>query len=446
MQLLHQDFVLNGSTYGPVAKQLENVNFDPGMLRPYTEDDPRSPLYGQRCVHIRTGKMVTNTRYQAGNGQPMTLPEKKSVPVRWLQRQGVNHQVWNAATALRKEEWILLDTQVLRAARYRLRAYADAAKANSFGGFNGMTKMILEHEVMSDPGQAIVDMTGLTPGRRDAPSFQLRGLPLPITHVDFDVDSRFLGISRNSGTPFDTSMGEASGRRVAEAVEKTTIGVQTGVVYGGASTYVGGYDITSQVFGYVNYPQRQTKTGLYRPTGNGRSGTGWVPADTLFDVLACIDQIRLQKFYGPWIIYHSNDWDQYLDRDYFTTTGTGGIQGLATQTLRQRLVAIGEGDGVGDGEKVIMGVRRLDFLFASTPSATTGPGGENLNGTYPFTFIFVQMTPDVMRAINGMDITTIQWEEKGGMLICFKVMCIQVPNPRSDKYGNCGILQATATV
>lgn len=439
MQLLCQDFILNGQGHGEVASMLERVRFDPGMLQPFTETNPESPLRGQRCVTVNTGRMLHRKDPKAPGGFRM-VPEKKTVSTRYLQNQGVHHPVFNAATALRKEEWILLDSQVLRAARYRLRAYADLSKANSFGGFNGMTKMILEHEVMSDPGQAMVDMTGLTPGRRDAPSFQLRGTPLPITHVDFDVDARFLGISRNSGTPFDTSMGEAAGRRVAETVEKTCIGVQTGVVYGGASG-VGGYDQTSQVFGYVNYPARLTKTNLYRPTGNGRSGTGWVPLDTLKDVLACLDTLRANKFYGPWMLYTSNDWDQYMDADYILTGGN-----VATQTLRQRLKAIGEGDGQGDGEVVIQGVRRLDFLFASTPAASTGPGGENLNGTYPFTLLFVQQTPDVARAINGMDITTIQWEEKGGMLICFKVMCIQVPQLRSDRYGNCGILHATATL
>jgi hypothetical protein len=356
-----------------------------------------------------------------------------------LRNQGIDSPVFNA-TALRKEEWIQLDAQVLRAARYRLRAYADLSKANSYGGFNGMTKMILEHETMSDPGYAQVDMTGLTPGRTDSPTFQLEGLPLPITHVDFDFDARRLGISRNSGTPLDTSMGEAAGRRVAETIEKTTIGNQTGVVYGGNSTQVGGYGRTSQVYGYVNFPARLTNSNFYLPTGNGRSGTGWVPADTLKDVLAALDQLRLNKFYGPWVLYTSNDWDQYLDNDYILTGGN-----VATQTLRQRLYAIGEGDGQGNGERVIVGVRRLDFLFASSVKSSTGPGYENVAANYPFTMIFVQMTPDVARAVNGLDITTIQWQEKGGMQICFKVLCIQVPQLRADKYGNCGILHATAT-
>src|SRR5690606_24326448 len=113
------------------------------------------------------------------------------------QRFGV---VINGPTSLRKDEWIQLDQVVLRAARARLRAWSDLASANTFGGFNGMAKLILEHETMSDPGEASVDFDGLTDGRTDAPKFQLEGLPLPITHSDFWFSSRRLAVSRNTGT------------------------------------------------------------------------------------------------------------------------------------------------------------------------------------------------------------------------------------------------------
>jgi hypothetical protein len=56
------------------------------------------------------------------------------------------------------------------------------------------------------------------------------------------------------------------------------------------------------------------------------------------------------------------------------------------------------------------------------------------------------MTPDVARAVDGMGITTVQWESQGGMRLNFKVMCIQVPQIRADFYGNCGLLHFTASV
>jgi hypothetical protein len=322
----------------------------------------------------------------------------------------------------------MLDTVVLRAARYRLRAWADLAAANSFGGFNGMSKMILEHETMSDPGEALVDFDGLTEGRHDEPRFQLEGLPLPITHSDFWFSSRRLAVSRNSGTPLDTTMGEAAARRVGESIEKTTIGISTGVTYGGNSTQTGGYGRTSQVYGYTNFPARLTYTSITAPTAGG-----WSPLSTLKSVLAMRDLLYAGKFYGPFMLYHSNDWDQYLDNDYYVLSSSGAV--APTITLRERLKAI---EGISD-------VKRLDFLFSAAPSASKGPGGENINitGTSPFTLVMVQMTPDVARAVNGMAITTVQWESVGGMRVNFKVMCIQVPQLRADYYGNCGICHGT---
>lgn len=411
------DFIHNGVGIGPLAERMADVRFDPGMLRPFMDTDPNSPTRGKPCVIIN-GKWKYNTK----TGKEERT--KQQVTVNHLQERGFNSPVFNATT-LRKEEWDMLDTVVLRAARFRLRAWADLAAANSFGGFNGMSKLILEHETMSDPGIANVDMDGLAAGQGDTPLFQLQGLPLPITHSDFWFSARRLAVSRNTGTPLDTVMGEAAGRRVAETIEKTLIGTNTGITYGGNSTQVGGYGRASQVYGYTNFTPRLTFTTLTAPTAGG-----WTAATTLKNVLAMRDQLYLNKFYGPFMLYTSNDWDQYMDNDYILTGGN-----VATQTLRERLKSI-EG---------IMDVRRLDFLFAAAPNPAKGPGGEGFTATAtsPFTLLMVQMTPDVARAVNGMDITTVQWETLGGLKLSFKVMCVQVPQLRADYYGNCGLLHAT---
>lgn len=417
-----------GSNYqGGIVDAVSNRQFDPGLRRPYTDSN------GRACVTINTG------RWTVEKGVRRPIREKRTIAevVNNGMLDGMGMSIVLNATALRKEEWIQLDQVVLREARFRLRAWGDLTAANTFGGFNGMSKMILEHETMSDSGEAIVDMDGLTEGRNDSPKFQLEGLPLPITHSDFWYDARRLAISRNTGTPLDTTSGEAAGRRVAEMIEKTLLGVETGVTYGGNSTQVGGYGRTPSVYGYTNFPQRITKTNLYKPTGVGRSGTGWVPADTLKDILAMRDALYLNKFTGPFMLYHSNDWDAYMDADYILTGGN-----VATQTLRKRIKALGSGENANDDDTQILGVRRLDFLM----SAVTAAGDPAaVSTTFPFTLILVQMTPDVCRAVNGMDITTVQWESIGGMRLNFKVMCIQVPQLRASFAGNCGIMQANAS-
>jgi hypothetical protein len=405
------DFVVNGRGQGPVGEVMDGIRYDAGMMQPYFNN------HGQRAVTINTGRMVLNNKTNE------YIPERKEVLVSNLMQQGIYSPVFNA-TSLRKEEWIQLDQVVLRAARQRLRAWADLSAANSFGGFNAMAKETLEHETMSDPGEALVDMDGLSEGRTDSPLFRLQGIPLPITHSDFYFSARKLAQSRNTGTPLDTVQGEAAGRRVAEMIEKTLIGTVTGL-RGTEGPYATGYGYGTggstgsagtrynQVYGYTNYPDRLTKTDLTAPTT-----AGWTPETTVNEVIAMRQQLVDGRFYGPFMLYHSTDWDTYFDGDYYVAKTTGAV--APTQTLRERLQKI---DGIQD-------VRRLDFL----PSSTN-----------PWTLIMVQMTADVAQAINGMDITTVQWESVGGMRLNFKVMCIQVPRLRSDYYGRCGVLHATTS-
>lgn len=378
---MFSDYILNGEGHGAVGQRLAGCYYDAGRLRPFLDSK------GRVCMSVNTGE-----RDEKGG------PVLKNRLLSEMVMNGEAQPVANATT-LRKDEWLMLDKAVVKAARYRLRAWADLAAANSFSGFDGMSKMMLEHETMSDPGEAVVDFDGLTPGRTDAPQYQLEGLPLPITHADFYFSARRLAVSRNTGTPLDTTMAEACGRRVAEMIEQTTIGTIQGPQYGIATSY----GQTPKVYGYTNHPQRTTYTSLNTPTGaNGTT--------ILTDFLACIDALYDAKMYGPYMVYHSTDYSQYLDNLFSTTEPSAG-------TLRSRLLQIPD----------IVDIRRLDYL-------TSG-----------YQLVFVQMTPDVARAVIGMDVTTVQWPTVGGMQLNFKVMAIMVPQIRADYDGNCGVLHATTS-
>lgn len=393
---------------------LDSRNFA-NLRRPFFD------AYDRPVVRVFTGRFTIN------KGQRVAVQETRYIHD--LERRGWRIPITANATTLRKEEWLELDRVVLRAARLRLRAWADIAAANSYGGFNGMAKTTLEHETMSDPGEAIVDMDALTEGRTDAPLFQLEGLPLPITHSDFWYSSRFLAESRNTGTPLDVVSGEAAGRRVGEMIEKTTIGMTTGIT-GTTNTLTGGYGRTPKVYGMINFPARLTMTTLTAPTGSN-------PQQTLADVLTMRQQLYNGRFYGPFMLYHTNDWDTYMDNDYLRAV-VGSTSSIGTtQTLRDRLREIDD----------IQDVRRLDFFFGTVPGATTGnPYSTAYDATLKTTqLVLLQMTPDVVQAVNGLDITTVQWETVGGMKINFKVLAIQVPRYRADYYGNCGIAHGTTS-
>lgn len=373
-----------------------NVINNPAVRRPFFDkkDVPR--------VIINTGEWTRE------KGQ--RVPIKRAVRVIDLIHQGNFDPVLLTANAnsLRKEQWQEMDRVVLLAYRQRLTAWADLAKANTFGGFNGMNRMTLEYEAMSDPGEAVVDMDALSEGTTDSPLFKLRSLPLPITHSDFWFSERRLGISGNNGTPFDVTMAEAGARRIGEAIERSTIGTVSGITYGTQTAGAGTHDGTSTVYGYLTHPDRITKTDMTAPTANG-----WVPDTTYNQILTCIKLMKANGLYGPFQIYYSPDWFEHMSRQYAIAGGNN-----QSTTLQKMVEAI----------PGISGCKELDFMTGQT-----------------FTLIFVQMTSDVARAVNGLDITTLMWPSQGGMRLNFKTMCIKVPQIRSDYTGKCGVLVATTS-
>lgn len=410
------DIVLNGQGHGEVADQIVGqerhtmTRFDPGLLRPYLVNDG----FGRptRCVTINAGP-----RYWCKEKKQFVQP-KVQVPVRKLkEKYDIDVPVHNA-TALRKEEWLRVEDTVIAAARKRLKAWKDLAEANTYGGFDGMSTTILEHETTSDTGSASVDMDGLTDGStNDLPLYQLEGTPLPITHSSFSIPRRLLNTSRVRGQGLDVTQGEIAGRRVAELVEKTTIGVTTGIVYGGASTQTGGYGRTSGVYGYTNFPDRLTYSSIPAPTGNNQSA--------IYDaVLEMLDTLYDANHYGPFMMYHSTDFTRYMNADYGKTytAGTDHAYGFApSMSLRERIKQHND----------IVDVQRLDYMTPALLGST-------------FNIILVDLSnPQIARAINGMDLTTVQWEASGGMKLMFKVMCIYVPQLRADYNGNTGILHGT---
>lgn len=346
------NFVLNGQGHGDVASVLMANNFDAGALRPFIGAD------GQARITVNHG------------GTPQTL-------------------ITNATATLRKDEWVMLDTAVIKAARQRLNVVADLRSAGlQFTVPNGLGKTVLEHEAMSDIGDATVSMDGIREGDRNRPQFDLRSLPLPITHKDFSFSARQIAASRNGGSPLDTTMAEAAARKVAEEIEKLTIGSSTGIAYGGG-----------QVYGFMNYPYRLTK-----------SLTAINPASyytVVNDVLAMRKQSTDKGYFGPWVLYYSPAWYAHMDADYDASNRNGS-------TLVQRLKMI-EG---------ITAVRPADFLTGTT-------------------LLLVQQTSDVARIVMGMDVTTVQWESQGGMQLNFKVMAIMVPQLRSDYTNATGIVHGT---
>ena len=358
------DYILNGQASGDVASRLMAHDFDPRAMRTYIGEDGRSYV-----DHVQRGEFTTN---EAGIRVPV-----------------VNSLVTNAPATLRKDEWRILDEAILKAARERLVAVADIRAAGlTYTIAQGMGKTVLQTEKMTETTDAQVSMDGVAGSEADRPNYDLENLPLPIIHKDFFLPLRQLMQSRERGESIDTTMAEQAGRRVAETAEKMLLGTFGSYSFGGGTLY-----------GYTNHPNRNTET-LTDPTGT------WTGADLLADILSMKQKSMNDNYNGPWALYFSSNWDEYLDDDF--SAAKGDI------TVRERIAKI----------RGIQSIETVDYLNN-------------------YDVVLVQRTSTVARLVIGMDVTSLQWETHGGLMQHMKTMAIMVPQIRADINGNIGLVHGS---
>lgn len=375
------------------------------------------PRTGLPSVLVNKKDKHGNIRYTTNKGVKTFLRE--SMPIMQAINSGYNVPIGMVnAAMLRPEQYSEIDKAVIKASRQPLVAYEDMRSANSYSGFDAYGRMILEYQAMSDPGEAVEDFDLQTAARHDQPLFLNRATPLPCTHADFYFSDRFMQISGQDGYEgVDTLTAEAMTARVSERIEDVTIGQVTGATYGTISAGSHTHQGTSTVYGMANFTYRTNKTNLTTPTGAN-------PQATVIDVLAMIQTLKALAFQGPFMLYNSLSWDQYLDNDYAFTNGSNWAASPG-QTLRERLKAI----------PAIQDVKTLPRWSAPIMS-----GGSA--GTYAFLLIDWKKAG---RAIDGRPPTVLQWDSMGGMRHNFKVWAIQVPQMFAEYSTNCALVYATTS-
>lgn len=367
------------------------IHWDPGLYRPYADDKGQVwyDLYaGREMAKDASGNIIRNEAGEVGYKRKYKSITHQEALLRGLPVRNVSN-----ATTLRKDSWIQLDQEVLSAFRLELTAWSDLRAFSTYGGFDGMATPILEYEAVTDNGRAEVDMEGLAEGRNFQPSYELRGLPLPITYAGFWMSERFLAASRNRGQSADTLRGEMAGRRVGELIENTLIGTNVGVTYGDSTRYLNAAGSTqaSKVYGYTNHPDRITYTTL--------TAAASVTPEALYNqVIAMIQSGYTQGVMGPYMMYVSPTYDAILDKLFKTDSSNYPTIGTTRQALKNI-------NGVVD-------VKRLNYLTGDV-------------------ILLVQMKGKMVQAVNGLELTTIQWDTKGGNQHNYQVRCIQVPRIRS---------------
>jgi len=292
---------------------------------------------------------------------------------------------------LRKDEWKHMDETVVQISRERLVGWSDLANRGLIYNVpNGLGRTVLEYEDVSDMEAASISMDGMTEAGHDRVKFSIKYLPLPLVHADFQINARVLEASRKLGQPLDTTQAAMAATKVAEKVEE--------ILFVGASTYTFG---GGTIYGYLDHTSANSVTISANWDDSAASGETII-ADVIAMKQASIDKKR----YGPWMLYIPTNFETAVDDDF---------KAASDKTIRQRL-------------KEITGI--LDVKVA-----------DKLTDDY---VVLVEMRPETVRGVVGLQTTTVEWQTHGGMVTHYKVMAIMVPQIRADQDGNCGLVVLSA--
>ncbi len=353
---------MNGGVGTLASKFMADGSMNLGRMRPFLAEDGRSYI----------------TAYKGGS------PKEPSSYATILA---------NATATLRRDEWKTLDESLLEVSRYRLGGVSDLVDNGlvyTLG--NAMGTTVLEWHDVSDAMSADLTMDGVTRSSGDRVVFQHNYLPIPIIHVDYEINARVLAASRSLGNPLDTTSVERAGRKVLEKLENMLF-TDTTYSFGEKDSRT-----KNTIYSYVNHPDRnQVNLSI------AWNSSAMTAAGILQDVLEMKQASINDYHYGPWMLYIPTAYETVLDDDYATDTpGT---------TIRERILKIAG----------IRGIKVIDSLPADN-------------------VLLVQMTSDVVRLVRGMDLQNVEWSTEGGMVSKFKVMTIQVPQVRSDQNLRSGVI------
>ena len=301
-----------------------------------------------------------------------------------LIQNDMNIECLRTNDTLTYDAWKHIDDVILPAAQQRMVGIADLIMRGLTHQTNGLAQTILQYQDASDVADAELNMDGINIGARDRKEYDTNYLPLPIISKDFSFSAREIAASNRTGEALDTANAEAASRKVIEKAEE--------ILFQGASAYTAG---GGTIRGYEDHGNRNT--GSVTAAWSAASG-----ANILTDTIAMKNAAIADRYFKPYQIYVGTAIEGNLDANYVSNYPT---------TIRQRILQV---DGIED-------IKVIDKMTAGA-------------------VLLVSMQSDVVRVIQGLPVTTIQWDSSGGLMVHFKVMAIIVPQIRADQTGKSGVI------
>ncbi len=365
------DIINNGTPYGEVAGKLKSQgSFNINSKRPYLDEDDMP------CITVFTGK------YKGGAENPENYESVHAYT------RGINVL---AELTLRPDEWKEIDDAVTEVAREELAVYDYFIGKNLVKTLrNAFGTTVLEWHSVSDSQEATMSMDAVNRGQGDRVKYKDNFLPIPILHADYEINARFLEVSRKNGNGVDVEEARNAARKIMDKKEDLLVGSGT-YTFGGGTMYT-----------LLNYPDR-----------NQVQLNGAWDASATTDEMIIDDVKRLKKANRD--AYHRGEGvlilpDAYQDRlgdDY-------SISGQSLMTLKERIMKLGN---------------IADIIFSERIADNN--------------VVFVELRRRTIEIINGMPMTNMMWTTEGGMIAKHKIMEIAVPRFKSDFNNHCGIAHGT---
>lgn len=326
---------------------------------------------------------TSNLRFSAHEMRPFRDEDGET----FIRVNGENFPInVNANTTLPYQAWLDIDAMVVEVTKDRLMAMGDLISRGLTHNVGGLGTTVSQWEKESDMTAANESMNGETAGDEDGLNYAQDQVILPIIHKEFRIPMRSqLAVEQNGGDLEMSSVAVAT-RKVAEKSEDLLIS--------GSSLNVGG----STVYGYTNYPNRNTFT----------ISTAWTSItdynDLLDDVLDMMTLARGDGYYGPYTLYIPDEYESVMDKSFDSSSGN-------PETVRDRILRI----------NMIEAVKVVDRLATNN-------------------VVLVQMTRDVVDLAIAQTPIAVDWSLNGGISNHFKVFAGWAPRIKSTYDGDCGVV------
>lgn len=299
-----------------------------------------------------------------------------------------------ANSSLQKDEWEDLQSTVIENRNQPLSIVNDLREQGLTRSMDLSTMTSIWQNVSEIPDGAEVTMNPGTRTDTDDVTHGTDGAPLPVVHMDWNIDRRMLMVSRNQGQGLDTVVPAQLTRHVQQKIEN--------LVVNGWSHTVDGRTMD----GLTDHSSRNTVTG-----SNWDDDTTDAE-DIRTDLLSGIEALENDEYQPPYRLYLArNEW----------------------QVLRKTIADISG----GDTSDINMRERVLDEFDTEIEDIRVSP--EISDGEY----VMFKPTQDVISLGVAEDVQAVEWDSPDGWQHHFKILAAMNVELKDTEEGQMGVVHAT---